>query len=126
MQIRTLFIFSFFVLLAGAGCDNKTDDLFQPIEIPPLSRVADSLYTETSSGVKYYDLQVGSGAVADDGYIIEFHWILWLDDGTLIQSTYITGFPQQSTMGNGSLSEGWNEGLKGMRTGGYRQVILPP
>ncbi len=121
-----LFIVGFIVLLAGAGCNNKTDDLFQPIEIPPLSKVADSLYTETSSGLKYYDLQVGTGSVADDGYVAEFHWILWLDDGTLIRSTYITGRPQQSTLGNGSLNDAWNESIKGMRTGGYRQVVLPP
>lgn len=126
MQIRTLFIVGFFVLLAGAGCNNKIDDIFKPVEIPPLTMVADSLYTESQSGLKYYDLQVGTGAIADDGYVVEFHFILWLEDGTLVQSSYLTNRPQQSTMGNGSLSDGWNEALRGMRTGGYRQAILPP
>ena len=127
MSLRTLAAGTLFLALLCTGCDsNNTDQIFEPIVIPPPSDIADSLYIETESGLKYFDLKEGIGATADDGYIVEFHWILWLSDSTLVQSTYLTGFPQQSIMGNGSLSEGWNEGLKGMKSGGYRQIVLSP
>lgn len=114
------------LLVIGAGCDNKIDSLFTPVEIPPPTNLADSLYTETESGLKYYDLEVGTGSLAEAGFAVQYHFITWLSDGRVVNSSYSTGFLQVTTLGNNNLIPGWSEGLDGMRTGGFRQLIIPP
>lgn len=126
-MLKQLLSLSIFILLiTGAGCDNKVENPFTPVEIPPPSEIADSLYIVTDSGLKFYDLRVGEGSLAEDGFAIEFHFILWLSDSTLVNSSYITGVPQVVVLGEDTLLPGWREGLDGMRTGGFRQLIIPP
>lgn len=116
----------FFVILIGSGCDSDANNIYQPRVIPPPSDIADSLYTVSQSGLKIHDLQLGEGAFAGENNVLEYHYIMWRQDSTIASSTYITGQPQITELSSTSLIPGWVEGLKGMRTGGFRQIEIPP
>lgn len=126
MQFRLPIVFCTLLLIIGTGCDNKIDSLFTPVEIPPPTIIADSLYTETDTGLKYYDLEVGTGSLAEAGFAVQYHFITWLSDSSVVNSSYSSGAVQVTTLGANNLIPGWSEGLDGMRTGGFRQLIIPP
>ena len=110
------------LLLSLAGCDSNEPD---PVEYPEPREVADGAYTETESGLKYFDFTVGEGAVADTNTVVSAHYILWLEDGRFLQ-TSLNGPPLRFSLGTGSVIPGWDEGLVGMRVGGDRQLVVPP
>lgn len=115
------------LIFAGSGCDNEAENPFTPIVIPPPSIVDDSLYTQTDTGLKLYDLSVGEGSLAEDGFVVQYHYILWRQDSTVVTSSYLTGLASVLLLDdNTGLIPGWREGLNGMRTGGFRQLQIPP
>lgn len=110
-------------LLAGCGTTDANND---PVEIPDPRVVADSLYTTLEGGLKIYDFDIGTGTqVVPDG-AVELHYIVWLQNGTFVDSSYLRGRPLVALLGREQLVEGFEEGLKGMRVGGYRQIVVPP
>ena len=119
----TLIAFVFF-----AGCDNSDPD---PDTLPPLPQprvVADSSYTVTPSGLRYFDFQIGDTlrVKADSGDVVLVHYHGWLEDGTLFDSSIINGRPIQFVLGTSSVIPGFNEGIHGMYLGGERQLVIPP
>ncbi len=115
------------LVAAGSGCDNKAENPFAPIVIPPPSVILDTLYTETDTGLKFFDLQVGEGSLVEEGFVIQYHYILWRQDSTVITSSYLNGLASVILLDdNTGLIPGWREGLEGMRTGGFRQLLIPP
>ncbi len=79
-----------------------------------------------SDGLKYEDLKVGDGAVADNGSKVSVHYTGWLADGTKFDSSLDRGQPFEFTLGNGNVIRGWDEGVKGMKVGGKRKLTIPP
>ncbi len=75
-------------------------------------------------GLLVEDLLVGSGAEAANGHAVTVHYTGWLPDGTKFDSSidrdqpYVLDLP-------GSVIDGWNVGLLGMRVGGRRRLIIP-
>ena len=78
------------------------------------------------SGLKYEDLKVGDGAVAETGNTVSVHYTGWLADGTKFDSSLDRGQPFEFTLGNGNVIRGWDEGVKGMKVGGKRKLTIPP
>ena len=79
----------------------------------------------TSSGLKYTDLKVGDGAVAETGMVASVHYTGWLMDGTKFDSSLDRGQPLSFKLGGGRVIRGWEEGVKGMRVGGKRKLVIP-
>lgn len=119
--IRFYLLFVFALLPMGCDSTNNND-----IEIEPPRVVAEADYTTTASGLKIYDFAVGEGAKAQDGSTVSVHYSVWLTDGTLIDSSYLSGFPFTFVLGNETVIAGWEEGILGMQVGGDRQLIIPP
>lgn len=72
------------------------------------------------------DLQPGTGTTARDrsGLQVNYDLYTWSDKVDQ-QNSFATGaFPL--TLGDGSVIEGWDEGLVGIRQGGRRLLIIPP
>ncbi len=81
--------------------------------------------TRTVTGLEYWDIQVGDGVVADRGKIVFVHYTGWLLNGKQFD-TSIGGKPIRFHLGNGEVIKGWDQGIKGMRVGGKRQLRIPP
>ena len=80
----------------------------------------------TSSGLKYQDLVVGNGPMAEEGTPVVVNYTGWLTDGTKFDSSYDPGRqPLPFTIGAGMVIRGWDEGVKGMRVGGKRKLTIP-
>jgi peptidylprolyl isomerase len=94
-----------------------------PPEAP--TTVEESDYTTTPSGLKYYDLEVGTGAEASSGTTAVVHYTGWLTDGTMFDSSLTRGEPFPFPVGGGRVIRGWDEGVAGMRVGGTRQLVVP-
>lgn len=124
-SLINLVAFVFILGLSLAACD--TSDPIEPFTIPDPRAVADSLYIATGTGLKFHDFTVGPGVQAGDGLAVEFQFIIWLQsDSSIVSSSFFGGFPQVAIIGNNQLLPGIEEGLSTMRTGGDRQLIVPP
>ncbi len=85
----------------------------------------------TPSGLTYQILEPGRGeATVERGDYITCHYTLWLEDGTLVQSSRSDrgGDGQTHTwrIGVGDLIPAWDEGVIGMKAGETRKLIAPP
>jgi FKBP-type peptidyl-prolyl cis-trans isomerase FkpA len=80
----------------------------------------------TPSGLKYQDLVLGDGAVAEPGKRVSVHYSGWLTDKTPFDSSVERGKPFDFVLGQGQVIRGWDEGIKGMRVHGKRRLTIPP
>jgi FKBP-type peptidyl-prolyl cis-trans isomerase len=97
------------------------------VEQPETITVVDEdAYTVTDSGVKFYDLKDGQGAMAILGQSVVVHYTGWLEDGTQFDSSREFGEPLTFELGAGQVITGWDEGVVGMQVGGIRQLVIPP
>jgi FKBP-type peptidyl-prolyl cis-trans isomerase len=78
-----------------------------------------------ASGLKYQDLKVGNGAIAENGMTVSVHYTGWLTDGTKFDSSVDRGQPFSFRLGAGQVIRGWDEGVQGMRVGGKRKLTIP-
>lgn len=79
----------------------------------------------TSSGLQYIDLKVGTGPTAQDGQTVSVHYTGWLENGKKFDSSVDRGQPFSFPLGAGRVIKGWDEGVKGMKVGGKRKLIIP-
>jgi FKBP-type peptidyl-prolyl cis-trans isomerase len=79
--------------------------------------------TVTDSGLQIIDIEVGGGDEAVAGGTVTVHYTLWLEDGTLIESSVGS---DPVSFGLDGLIEAWQEGIPGMKEGGKRRLIAPP
>ncbi|MEM7537073.1 MAG: FKBP-type peptidyl-prolyl cis-trans isomerase [Chloroflexota bacterium] len=95
---------------------------------PPAAptEVAEGDYTETESGLKYYDFEEGEGELAQAGQTVSVHYTGWLQQGGMFDSSLSRGQPIQFRLGQGQVIPGWDEGLSTMKPGGKRQLVIPP
>jgi FKBP-type peptidyl-prolyl cis-trans isomerase len=80
---------------------------------------------ETPTGLRYQDLEVGTGAEASAGRSVAVHYTGWLADGREFDSS-VGGEPLVFPLGRGAVIAGWDEGVAGMRVGGKRKLVIPP
>src|SRR5438093_11026963 len=78
------------------------------------------------NGLKYVDVKVGDGGLAESGMSIQVHYTGWLLNGTKFDSSLDHGQPFTFKLGAGEVIRGWDEGVKGMRVGGKRKLTIPP
>jgi FKBP-type peptidyl-prolyl cis-trans isomerase len=82
--------------------------------------------TKTASGLEYWDIKVGTGAVAQTGQQVKVDYTGWLTTGKKFDSSVGTGRPFDFKLGAGNVIKGWDEGIVGMKVGGKRQLRIPP
>ncbi|HSP53980.1 MAG TPA: FKBP-type peptidyl-prolyl cis-trans isomerase, partial [Dehalococcoidia bacterium] len=81
----------------------------------------------TPSGLKYIDIEQGTGVTPAAGQRVSVHYTGWLQsDGTKFDSSVDRGQPFEFTLGQGNVIAGWDEGLATMKVGGKRRLIVPP
>ena len=82
--------------------------------------------TKTASGLEYWDIKVGTGAVAQSGQHVKVDYTGWLTNGKKFDSSVGSGRPFEFMLGGGQVIKGWDEGVAGMKVGGKRQLRIPP
>ena len=80
---------------------------------------------KTADGLQYWDIRVGTGAVAKDGNKVKVHYTGWLTTGKKFDSS-VGAAPFEFTIGANEVIKGWDEGVAGMKVGGKRQLRIPP
>ena len=83
---------------------------------------------ELSAGVTTLgvtDVKVGEGPEATPGRRVRVHYTGTLMEGTKFDSSKDRDEPFEFTLGQGEVIPGWDEGVKGMRVGGVRQLTIP-
>jgi FKBP-type peptidyl-prolyl cis-trans isomerase len=86
---------------------------------------ADGFITQ-DDGLVYKDFVVGVGDLPVDGQEVTFEYVAYNENGGAIDSTYRKGVPASTRLGIKGMIPGFEEGLKGMRPGGKRRVVVPP
>ena len=92
---------------------------------PPMPDLDAFEFRTTSSGLKIYDHALGEGEDVTSNAFIEFRFKAWLDDGTWWRGTPDTG-PGAKLPVTGTRFVGWSEGVRGMKPGGRRLLVIPP
>jgi len=84
-------------------------------------------FTETASGLKFKDVEVGTGNTAKSGQKVSVHYTGTLyPTGEKFDSSKDRGIPFEFSLGVGQVIKGWDEGVEGMKIGGKRILIIPP
>jgi FKBP-type peptidyl-prolyl cis-trans isomerase len=70
------------------------------------------------------DTRVGTGTEATPGRIVRVHYLGTLLNGKEFDSSR-GGEPFEFRLGAGEVIPGWDEGIKGMKVGGVRELTIP-
>ncbi len=71
------------------------------------------------------DIKVGSGDEATEGKMVSVHYTGTLTDGSKFDSSLDRGQPFEFMLGGGQVIKGWDLGVKGMKVGGKRKLVIP-
>jgi len=80
----------------------------------------------TLSGLKYLDLEIGTGPTPKNGQTVVVHYTGWLTNGKKFDSSVDRNQPFEFRLGRGEVIKGWDEGVATMRVGGKRKLTIPP
>jgi peptidylprolyl isomerase len=82
---------------------------------------------DRSATLRYADIKVGDGSIAGAGKVAMVSYNGFLTDGTKFDSSYDRGRPYQFRIGEvpPEVIEGWDKGIRGMRVGGKRKLVVP-
>lgn len=113
------------LLVAVSSCSDSEPFVpsIETTSFAPSLNVNLATSTRTASGLYYRDISVGAGALvpAASGDSVTTSYAGYLRNGNEFDSGSI-GF----TTGTGRVIDGFDEGVRGMRVGGQRQLIIPP
>ncbi|MEW1697958.1 FKBP-type peptidyl-prolyl cis-trans isomerase [Streptomyces sp. NPDC093249] len=73
------------------------------------------------------DLVVGDGAEAKPGMVVRVHYVgVAFESGKEFDTSWERGQPFKFAVGGGRVIKGWDRGVRGMRVGGRREIVVPP
>jgi FKBP-type peptidyl-prolyl cis-trans isomerase FkpA len=78
-----------------------------------------------------WDVKSGDGAEVKPGATVTVHYISWLANGKMFNSSHKdltprSGAGEPVTFGLDDLIQGWRDGMVGMKVGGVRRLLIPP
>lgn len=115
------------LLAAVAGCgDDPTGIDVRDVTFAPSLGIDLDAMTRTATGLYYQDMELGTGNTALPGRWVEVLYRGWLSDGTLFDEAQNESDPLLFRLGVGMVIQGWDEGVRGMRVGGVRTLVIPP
>lgn len=106
-----LFAFSFILIDCSSSSTSQKDGEYDTITLP--------------SGLKYQDIRIGTGKIAEFGKKVTINYTWKTEDGTIVEDTYKSGQPFNFTIGAENILQGMNEGIVNMKEGGKRRLFIP-
>ena len=112
-----------YLILDGSGDSSSSGDLTDTSVKPTVEVSGDPAPTELVSN----DIVEGEGPAAKDGDSVTVQYVGALyDTAEEFDASWDRGEPFELTLGGGTVIEGWDQGLVGMKAGGRRELIIPP
>lgn len=128
---KSLIVLNFiFFSLSGCTKDEPKKEEVKPeaAQQQPAAQTgapAQEAQVQNVTELKITDVKVGDGAEAVQGKKIKVHYTGTLLNGTKFDSSKDRGQPFEFNLGAGQVIKGWDEGFKGMKVGGVRQLLIP-
>ncbi|MER8115878.1 FKBP-type peptidyl-prolyl cis-trans isomerase [Streptomyces sp. NPDC094031] len=73
------------------------------------------------------DLVVGEGPEVKPGMVVRVHYVgVTFESGKEFDASWDRGEPYKFALGGGKVIKGWDRGVRGMKVGGRREIIVPP
>ncbi|MFJ1898789.1 MULTISPECIES: FKBP-type peptidyl-prolyl cis-trans isomerase [unclassified Streptomyces] len=73
------------------------------------------------------DLVVGDGLEAKPGRVVQVHYVgVTFESGKEFDTSWDRGKAFKFAVGGGKVIKGWDRGIRGMRVGGRREIVIPP
>ncbi len=128
------------LILTGLCCagDNQTDktekepakavEAQKPATPEPSQTEAE--WIDHEAGFKYRDITIGDGDEAEAGKQVQVHYSGWLWVDGKADKQFDSSIPRNQPLpfrvGGGGMIAGFDLGVRGMKVGGKRQILLPP
>jgi peptidylprolyl isomerase len=84
---------------------------------------------DKKSGLKYEDVKIGTGDIAEVDKIAVIHFSGWINDNGKKGSHFFSSRNRGETisfkLGTDKVIKGWNIGITGMKVGGKRTLFIP-
>jgi FKBP-type peptidyl-prolyl cis-trans isomerase len=119
--MKRLLAFTVLALLVGCGYPDPRHEA--TAEAPTMNLAA---LTQMASGLSVQDLEIGDGEEATRGRRVVVHYTGWFLDGEKFDSSVDRGETYSIPLGEGRVIAGWDEGIAGMKVGGWRRLVIPP
>jgi len=103
---------------------NGIDEFITLPETLPGADIGESKMQSSETGLSWYDVVVGDGPSPSPTDSVKVHYTGWLVNDLKFDSSVDRGVPFTVNMQGGVIA-GWLEGLKTMRVGGTRKLIIP-
>lgn len=125
--VKNLIKIIIFVLVVGFTYDyvNKPQENNQDIEIE-VEEVENISKINNMDELKIEILKEGTGEEAKNNDLVSVHYTGTLLDGTKFDSSLDRGSPFEFVLGAGSVIQGWEQGVLGMKVGEKRKLVIPP
>ena len=124
MSLRTIAVLAFLAACRSAPATEPLPKLEElpPNILPPTARA--------NGAVRYLDVVVGTGEIAEPRKCVLTHYTGYLTDGSRFESSRDSsasgpGAPIPFVIGGGQVIKGWELGVEGMRIGGTRRLFIP-
>jgi peptidylprolyl isomerase len=130
------------IAACGGGSDNKTDEsaATPAATDPPPGKVTVTGALGAKPTIKVTpdnptppgtmvikDLHKGKGKAAKPGDKVTVQYVGSLyRDNTVFDNSWDRGQPFPFQLGQGNVIPGWDAGIKGMKVGGRRELVIPP
>ncbi len=119
--VGLLVLIIWYFLLTSGGSEN-----LQKEKEDTTQQTMDTNTATDSAQLKIEDIKVGEGKEVTAGDTVVMHYSGTLTDGTKFDSSYDRGEPFETRIGVGSVIQGWDMGVPGMKVGGKRKLTIPP
>lgn len=106
-----------------ASLDDDKKEKEEKKETPKKAKASKKMQS-MGKGLKFRDMKIGKGKAVSNGDKVSVFYVGQLDDKKVFDKA-ISGNGFEFELGKGDVIKGWDMGLKGMKKGGKRKLIIP-
>ena len=129
-----LLVLALVALVAVAGCGSDSKESASSSATPTAESTPAATKPEVTvpkgklpNKLEITDLKKGTGATAEPGKNVTVQYVgVSALNGRQFDASWDRGEPFSFQLGSGGVIQGWDEGVKGMKVGGRRQLVIPP